>query len=117
MNAQIDLRGSLALAPTTVSRAGDGRGGRLDGRRDMRYHEGMMNDTPTPTRRQTGTPADAYAAKRAEVRSLMARLERQLAQHAATFEADPTSWGYAGDLDSVRNGLRTALGILTGQEV
>jgi hypothetical protein len=79
----------------------------------------MTNGTPTPTRRPAAahgpTAADAYAAKREQVRSLMAELEHELTVHGAAFEADSTSWGYPGDLDVVRDCLRDALDFLSSQ--
>jgi hypothetical protein len=61
--------------------------------------------------------AQAYDANQAEIASLMAEIQRRLADHAAArgcTEASMANWGYAGDLAAVLTQLREANRILGG---
>jgi hypothetical protein len=50
--------------------------------------------------------ADTYAARLAEVRDLIRRLEGSLLIHERRHQARPNDWGFAGDLAHVAGRLR-----------
>ena len=52
------------------------------------------------------TAAETYKARLAEVRDLIRRLEGSLAIHERRAKAQPTNWGYAGDLGHIADRLR-----------
>jgi hypothetical protein len=53
------------------------------------------------------TTADTqYKANQASIRELMATLEARLAQHETKASADPSNWGYAGDLGRIETDLK-----------
>lgn len=47
-----------------------------------------------------------YKAHQANIRSLIQRLEAQLAEHATRASARPADWGYAGDLGYIETKLQ-----------
>jgi hypothetical protein len=53
------------------------------------------------TQQTTPTPAAQaqYQAHQAAIKNLIGRLEAQLAEHAQRAAANPTSWGFAGDIE------------------
>lgn len=62
------------------------------------------------TRTTKQTAREAYEAKSLEVEALIMRLADQLAAHRAEFLAQPTHWGFVGDLGRTAELLSQAIG-------
>ena len=60
-----------------------------------------MNETKRPT-----TAADEYRQRRQTVDALLDELRKKIDTHAQRAAADPSNWGYAGDLGHVEEVLR-----------
>lgn len=54
--------------------------------------------------------AAEYAAYRAEIAQLVAKLDEKLAAHGAEHAKQPAHWGYVGDLEHIAELLRRAVG-------
>ena len=52
------------------------------------------------------TADNQYKAHQASIRELMATLEARLAKHETKASADPSNWGYAGDLGHIETDLK-----------
>ena len=52
----------------------------------------------------------AYAACRAEIAQLVAKLDTKLDAHGAAHAKRPRDWGYVGDLEHIAELLRRAVG-------
>lgn len=55
------------------------------------------------------TAAEAYATTNAEIDSMIDRLQAARAAHAQRAAQQPGNWGFAGDLDGLRESLQRAL--------
>ena len=49
---------------------------------------------------------EAYNSKQAEIKQLIAQLQKALKNHANKQKKQPDNWGYVGELSSVSNDLK-----------
>lgn len=73
-----------------------------------------MSKRTTKTRKPEPTAAEAYAAHRGDLARLLDVLQMELDRHAERAKAEPTNWGFAGDLAQVRSNLIDLVGTLSG---
>lgn len=64
----------------------------------------------------TQTADATYQALRVAVTNLLDRLRLSLDEHALAQSAEPSHWGFAGDLGEVKDRLESVLRQLTGVE-
>lgn len=62
------------------------------------------------------TAAEAYAARRRDIASLIDVLQMELERHHERANAAPRDWGYPGDLASVRSALIDQVAFISGME-
>lgn len=60
---------------------------------------------------------EVYESRANDIRRIVAGLPSLLAKHEARMESDPANWGYAGDLQEVRNRLIGAVATLTNMSI
>jgi hypothetical protein len=60
--------------------------------------------------------AATYAQRREDVARLVDWIELELERHRVRAKANPTDWGYPGDLGRVRDTLIDALAFLAGSD-
>lgn len=72
-----------------------------------------MTTKPTKAR---PTAIETYRARRADVARLLDWLGMELDKHGRRADANPTDWGYAGDIGKVRSDLIDLLEGLSGIE-
>ncbi len=70
-----------------------------------------MNAT-TRNRTAKQTAAEAYAARKADIASLLDLIQQEVEVHAEEAAKDPTNWGHAGDLGHIRQNLVETLQFL-----
>ncbi len=61
----------------------------------------------------TLTAAQTYAQRREEIARLLDVIHMELDAHSERAAANPTNWGFAGDLSKVRSDLIDTLAFLT----
>ena len=62
------------------------------------------------------TASDLYTQRREDIARLIDWLGLELDKHQAKAEAEPSDWGYAGDLGNVRAKLIRTVAFLANQE-
>ncbi len=71
-----------------------------------------MSSMPRTTKTTKQTAAACYAERHAEAQDLLKRIARRLEQHKKDQAAEPTNWGYPGDLGRVTEELAYVLASL-----
>lgn len=62
----------------------------------------------------TTTAHTQYKARQASIRDLIKQIEGHLDKHETKASADPSNWGYAGDLGRVESGLKEQVAFFGG---
>ena len=62
------------------------------------------------------TAAQAYEENARAIEALMHTLKNELFRHKHQAAAEPTNWGYVGDLGHARELLQQAVNFMTGEE-
>ena len=75
----------------------------------------MTKRTPKTTKPEP-TAAETYAARRNDIARLLDVLDMELNRHDQVAKADPSDWGFAGNLGKVRSDLIDVIGFISGME-
>ena len=68
------------------------------------------------TTKDTRTAAQAYEEHAQAIKTLMETLKAQLAKHRKEAAAEPSHWGYVGDIAEIHDRLTTAVSFLAPDE-
>ena len=63
----------------------------------------------TKNARTTETAAQAYERKTREIAAMIEFLKSEMEVHAKRAARDPRNWGFAGDLDAIRQNVKQTL--------
>ena len=74
----------------------------------------MTKRTPQDHEARTDRRRDVRRARRNDIARLMDVLQMELDKHAEAAKADPTNWGFTGDLGKVRSDLIDLVGFSAG---